>query len=290
MKKTLIVGTLLAAMVSMVGCQKVPAGNVGIKVHLLGSEKGVDAEELGPGRYYIGVNEELFLFPTWTQNYVWTKDLTESSPNDESITFQTVEGLGVNADVGISYHLDPKKIPIIFQKYRRSIDEITHVFIRNLVRDAFVSAASTKPVESIYGEGKAALMVEVNKHVKEQVENLGIIIDGIYLVGELRLPPTVNDSINNKIKAIQQAQLRQNEVAGTEAEARKAVVEAKGKADALMLTAKAQAEANRILAESLTPELIKYEAIKMWDGKMPVVMSGEGSSMLINPDTVLPKP
>lgn len=81
-------------------------------------------------------------------------------------------------------------------------------------------------------EGKAALMVEVNNHVKEQVENLGIIIDGIYLVGELRLPPTVKDSINNKIKAIQQAQLRQNEVAGTEAESRKAVVEAKGKADA----------------------------------------------------------
>ena len=62
------------------GCSKVPAGNVGIKVFLLGGAKGVDSQELGPGRYWIGWNEDLFLFPTWTQSYVWTKDPAEGSP------------------------------------------------------------------------------------------------------------------------------------------------------------------------------------------------------------------
>ena len=57
---------------TMVACSKAPAGHVGVKYYLLGGDKGVDSEELPPGRYWIGVNEELYLFPTFTQNYVWT--------------------------------------------------------------------------------------------------------------------------------------------------------------------------------------------------------------------------
>ena len=98
--------------VTLVGCSKVPVGNVGIKVYLLGSAKGVSNEEvLGVGRYYIGWNEELYLFPTFTQNYNFDK----AGQYDESITFQTSQGLSVNADVGISYSLEPSKIHVLFQ-------------------------------------------------------------------------------------------------------------------------------------------------------------------------------
>ena len=53
---------------SAVGCSRVPPGYVGVKVNLLGGAKGVDTEELGVGRYFIGPNTELHLFPTFTQN------------------------------------------------------------------------------------------------------------------------------------------------------------------------------------------------------------------------------
>ncbi len=72
----------LMIMATCVGCSKVPAGNVGIKVYLLGKSKGVDTEELPVGRYWIGINEELYKFPTFTQNYVWTKNINEGSIND----------------------------------------------------------------------------------------------------------------------------------------------------------------------------------------------------------------
>ena len=91
-------------------CSKVPAGYVGVKVNLYGTSKGVQAEELAVGRYWIGMNEELYTFPTFTQNYVWTRSSTEGSPNDESISFQTNEGVVVNTDVGISYHINSKKV------------------------------------------------------------------------------------------------------------------------------------------------------------------------------------
>jgi hypothetical protein len=58
MKKLLLAAMLMA---SVVGCSKVPAGNVGVKVYLLGTNKGVDHEVLGVGRYWIGFNEELYL-------------------------------------------------------------------------------------------------------------------------------------------------------------------------------------------------------------------------------------
>jgi hypothetical protein len=98
---------VLLSLLTLTACSKVPAGHVGIKFYLLGGAKGADTEELGAGRYWIGWNEELFLFPTFTQNYTWTREPIDGDTTDESITFQTDQGLSVNADVGISYTVDP---------------------------------------------------------------------------------------------------------------------------------------------------------------------------------------
>ena len=42
----------------------------------------------------------------------------------------------------------------------------------------------------------------------------------------------------------------------------------------------AQAEANRILASSLTPQIIQYKYVDTWDGKLPVY-SGAGVQPMI---------
>jgi len=254
---------------SVAACSTVPAGHVGVKVFLLGGDKGVDSEELGVGRYWIGPNEQLYIFPTYMQNYVWTKDPTEGSPNDESISFQTADGMTANADVGISYSIDPAKVTTIFQTYRRGVDEITDTFLRNMVRDALVKEASNKPIEYVYGAGKADLMASVQKDVADQVGPLGIKIDKIYWIGEIRLPSVVLDSINNKNAATQMAQQRQNEVAQAKAEADKKIEDARGTAESILRVADAQAKANKLLAQSLTPEFVQYQAITKWDGILP---------------------
>lgn len=270
--------------VSLAACSTVPAGHVGVKVYLLGGSKGVDSEELGVGRYWIGWNEQLYIFPTYMQNYTWVRGNNDAGTSgDESISFQTVEGMTANADVGVSYQLDPTKINKIFQTYRRGVDEITDTFLRNMVRDALVKQASTKPIEYIYGAGKADLMQAVQNDVQKQVENIGIKIDKIYWIGEIRLPQTVIDSINAKNAATQMAQQRQNEVAQARAEAEKKVAEAKGEADSILLKAKAQAEANRELSSSITPDLVQYRALDKWDGVLPR-MTGNSAVPFINVD------
>ena len=264
----------LVAAIALAGCSQVPAGNVGIKVYLLGGAKGVDTEELGPGRYWIGWNEDLYLFPTFTQNYVWTASSIEGSEANEELGFQTVEGLAVTADVGISYHIDPAKTAAIFQKYRRGVNEITDIYLRNMIRDSLVKNASSMEVEAVYGAGKTELIEQVQKDVTAQVSDLGIIIEKIYWIGELRLPSVVIAAINAKIGATQMAQQRQNEVQQAMAEAQKVRASAQGEADAKIMMAKAEAQSIELRGDALArnPKLVELQAIEKWNGVLPVTM------------------
>lgn len=271
---------LVIAALMLAACSKVPAGNVGIKVNLLGGEKGVDIEELAPGRYWIGMNEELYLFPTFTQNTVW--DNTKENGGDESLTFQTIEGMNVNADIGMSYAIDPEKAAAIFQKYRKGVDEITDLYLRNMVRDALNNAGSTKEIETVYGAGKADLIAQVEATVRDQVKPLGINIERIYWVNSLRLPDNVTAALNAKIAATQKAQQRENEVAQSKAEAQKSIEEARGRAESTRLVAEAEAQAIRVRGEALreNQRLVDLTLAEKWDGKLPQITGG--SMPLIN--------
>lgn len=271
---------LLLCVLALSACSKVPAGNVGVKVYLLGGAKGVDTEQLAPGRYWIGVNEELYLFPTFTQNYTWAK----TEQGDESISFQTVEGLSVNADVGISYSIDPNRVPLVFQKYRRGIDEITDIYLRNMVKDALVVAASDQPIETVYGKGKSDLIAEVEDAVRVQVEPLGIKVEKIYWTGEVRLPNAVVQALNAKIQATQIALQRENEVKTAEAQAAIEIAKAKGDAESLRLRSEAEANAIRVRAQALeaNAKLVDLTLAEKWDGKLPQNMYGSGAVPFIN--------
>jgi regulator of protease activity HflC (stomatin/prohibitin superfamily) len=274
-----LLAMLVLGLSFLTGCDQVPAGYVGVKVYMLGGPKGVDSEVLGTGRYMIGMNEQLFLFPLFKQNYTWTASLDDDQ-HDESISFQTKEGMQVNADIGITYSIDREKVPVVFQTYRRGVAEITDTFLRNNVRDAFSEVSSTMAVESVYGEGKAELMKRVLEKVRGTVAPIGILVDDIYLVNSIRLPDNVVKALNSKIEATQRAQQRENELREAEAESKKTVAIAEGAAAALLTTAKAQAESNSILSKSLTPELVELKRIEKWNGVTPTVMGSNSSTIL----------
>lgn len=264
MLKKLSMGLLC---LSLSACSYVPAGHQGIIVNLYGSDKGINMESVGVGRYWVGWGKELYIFPTFLQNYTWTSD---HSP-DESITMQTSEGLTVNSDVGITYNIRPENVTKVFQKYRLGVDEITNTFLRNMVRDAMNSVASTMTVEQLYGPGKESFITQVNNIVKAQATEDGIEIDKIYLIGTFRLPQNVTDSINSKIQATQNAMQVENEVATTKAEAQKTIIVAQAEAQRLLINSQAQAQANATLAKSITPEYLQYQALQKWNGILPQV-------------------
>ena len=274
MKRVLTLSLSLCALL-LAACSKVPAGNVGVKFQMYGDGKGA-LQELPPGRYWVGWGYELYTFPTYTQTYTFTRSASEGRPVDESLSFQTSQGLTVNADVGITYHIDPARVTLIFQKYRKGIDEITDVYLRNMVRDALVKQAAGLDIESVYGRGKANLIEAVQRDVSDEVAPVGIVVEKIYWIGELRLPENVVQSINAKIQATQMAEQRKNEIAQAQAEAAKEVAMAEGKAKAQLAIAEAEAQAIRVKGDALraNPDIIHMTAVEKWNGQLPTYTGG----------------
>jgi len=252
MKKIMLLVIVLA---TIIGCTKVPAGYVGVKVYLLGSSKGVDQEVLSIGRYWIGVNEDLYLFPLFMQNVRWTESETDFSPSDEAVRFQDKNIMTLTADVGFSYTLDSKKIPTLFQRHRKGIEEITGVYLRNIIQNSFNVIGGNMEFSDINGPMKSIFLEKVKAEISRAVGDEGFIIEKVTLL-DLRPPKDVMQSISEKMKAQQDAQ------------------KAKAEAEAVITTAKGEAEAMRLRQLMITPNLIQYEAIKKWDGKLPNVSGG----------------
>lgn len=280
--KRIFVGTV-GIIVLLIGLvlpffKKVEAGYVGVKVYLLGTNKGVDSEILTPGYYMVGFNEELYLFPTFQQTVLWS----DTDDEKQAFSFQSKEGMVSNVDVSVSYTVNEEKVHILFQTYRKGLDEITQQYVYNFIRDSLNQVASKMTVEEAYGERRQELQECVMKLVREKMEPLGINIDFIAFVGGIRPPESVVRAIDAKVAAKQLAQQRENEIQEAEAQAKKQealalgnsnarIQEAKGRAEAIKIEAEAQAEANRVLSLSLTDNLIKYEQIKRWNGILPQV-------------------
>jgi regulator of protease activity HflC (stomatin/prohibitin superfamily) len=238
-------------------------GYVGVIVNLLGDEKGVKEKPIHVGMHWIAPWKRLYTFPIFEQNHTWE--------NKELFFFQTREGLNVEAEIGITFHINPESVPRIFQRYRRGMHEITHVFIRNYIRDAISNEASQLTIEEIYSSKKVAFLNNVQQRIASELKDMGIVITRVYLIDQLIFPKSVVVALNEKIAAIQRAEQRENELREAEAEAKKKVATAQGEASCTILRAEAEASANQIVAKSITEHLIRWQSISKWDGKLPQV-------------------
>ncbi len=267
-EKTLIsvIGICTIFILACFFCLKtISPGYVGVVVDLLGDNKGVEAKELHVGMHWINPWKRVYQFPIFEQNDTWE--------DHEQFNFQTSEGMAVSADIGITYHLRPESIPTIFQRYRRGMDEITNTFIRNYIRDAINKSASRTKIEDLYS-GKTSFFEDVESHVRADLAPIGIELSRIYLIGRFHFPLNVITALNAKIEANQRAQQRENELREAEAEAKKQIAKAEGQARCVVLQAESEAHANLMLAKSITPELIQWQAVQKWDGNLPHVTGG----------------
>lgn len=245
--------------------ETIQAGYVGVRVNLY-ADKGVDNEVVGTGRYFVGMNERLYAFPTFNQLRSY----------DEQFSFQTSDAMDVFAHIGVEYNIDPAKAAHVFATYRKGIEEITDVNLRQYISDSLIKNASAMDINELTQGGKTTLLDRVTKELRSKLDPVGIRIVKLSWTGDLTYPKQVKDSINAKIEATQRALLRENEVAQSKAEAEKLRVAAQGEADARLTRARAEAEAIAIKAKALrdNPDVLKLNAIEKWDGKLPVYSAG----------------
>ena len=261
---TALVG-LGAAAYALWALTTIEAGYVGVRVNLY-ADKGVQNEVVGTGRYFLGINEQMYRFPTFNQlkNY------------EQPFLFQSSDAMEIKARIGVEYNIDPMKAATVFATYRKGIEEITEVNIRQYISDSLIKNATLMDVNAITQGGKSKLLEDVTKEIRAKLDPVGIRIVKLSWMDDLQYPAQVRASINAKIEATQRALLRENEVAQSKAEAEKLRVAAQGEADARLTRAKAEAEAIAIKAKALrdNPGILQLNAIDKWNGVLPQYMTG----------------
>ena len=241
-------------------CERIDAGHVGVKVNLYGDNKGVsDVTEVTGMVFFNPITHNIYEFPTFIQHKEYT--------GDNSFIVNSKDGSEFHVSPIINYSVQRDKVPSIFAKYRRSLDQIEEGFLKTSVFDAFRLATNKYTADELIGN-RQAYEIEVRKILEGQLLREGFVVN--QFTSNLIYPETFKNAINAKNNAVQAALKAENDVKTAEAEAKIKVAQAEGNAQSMLTIAKAEAEANRLKQTTLTPLLIQLEYVKKWDGKLPV--------------------
>lgn len=266
----IVVAILFITFFSFVGCERIDAGHSGVKVELYGSDKGVQDVELVTGMvWYNRFTTAVYEFPTYVREtkYQYTK-LDDESVVDHSIKCTTTDGMSISFDVGINYSVLPEKVSDIFRKYRLSLDEIEARYLYTSVRNAYNSVAGRMTAEHIISN-RTQYEDSVRATLVRQLKQEGFEVQQLTILGKISVPRALEDAINAKITAVQNAQRAENEKQQTIAEAQKQIEAARGDSASTIIRAKASAEKNRLAQQTLTPLIVQQQLVERWDGKLP---------------------
>lgn len=129
----------------------------------------------------------------------------------------------------------------------------------------------------------------IRKAVRERLTNelkeRSIIVDDL-LIDNISFKPEFQASIENKQIQAQNALAEKEKVAGEEQKANQAIEQARGRAESVLVEAKKQAEANRELSASITPELVQYLMVQKLAPNVNVMMIPTGQQFIFSPDVL----
>lgn len=241
------------------GCRIIRQGEVGV-VRKLGkiSEPPLQA---GP-RLFNPVTTKIIKVPIRTVNL----EVTLSLPSRE--------GVNVEAEISILYSVDGSRATFLIEK-------IGDQYENSLILPVFRAGASDITARFMAKDMHTGNRAEIEAAIKEQMNGLlverGIIIEAV-LLKTIRLPAGLSRAIEEKLEAEQEAQRMEFILQREAQEAERRLIEARG-----------IREANSVINEGLTPQILEYKSIEAFrelsksdntkiiftDGKVP---------MLINPE------
>lgn len=260
-----IFATLLLVTCCCTSCYtRVDAGHEGIKVNLYGDSKGVDDVELVTGAvWYNPITTAVYEYPTFVQT-------VDYAPFD----INAKDGSKFTVDPTININLIPGTAAATFKKYRKPMDEVIHDVLKTHIVNAYrvkLNSYTTDELVSKREEFERAVEDYLRDVLLKENFELGEMTSG------LKYPESLERSITAKNEAVQNALRIENEVAAIEAEAKKKIAEANGSAEAMRITADAEAYYNRTVSASLSTNLVNMKALEKWDGRTPIVSGGSGT-------------
>ena len=255
------------------------SGEVGIKVNTGKFEQ----EALPAGlHFYIPVLQKIIPVNTRirliTYSNVSTGALGDSYRGFEgglrrnpAISVLDKRGLTVNIDIAVQYRLKAESAPATIEKWGSSWEEkIINSKVREVVRDV-VGQYTAEQLPEMRNQIASAIETKVKQRV-EALPNQPVILSSVEL-RNIVLPPKIKEKIEEVQAAKQDVTIAEQEKEKAKQQAQKAAevargvaeknrIEAQGEADKIRIEAEEQAKANKLISESLTPELLQLEQIK----------------------------
>lgn len=258
-KKKLIALSVLCLIVfgfiSIFEINRIDSGQTGIMVNLAGSERGVDEAEVKTGWViYNRFTKELFEYPAFAQIVDY-----------EVFEIQDKKGEIFYADPTLEYYIEREDAKTVFLRYRKDIKTLEHSAILSEVKNAYKDVCGLYETDSLINN-RPQFEKEVETLLSTRLSERGFTLSNIQ--SSVKPNDGMQKAINEKNISVQNALKLENELKAAEAEAQKKIAAARG-----------EAEANKIIQMSITPQLIQKMWVEKWDGQMPKVV---GSDNIMN--------
>jgi len=222
----------------------VPAGTTGV-YHLFGRVKD---QPYKSGLHVVIPFAKIDLMSIRTEQYTMSVIPTEGQLNrDDSIDALTKEGLKVNLDITVLYHLIEDKAPEVFRTIGLDYDQ---KIIRTEVRGAIRDVIATYDAKDIYSEKREEATNKIAERLKESLNPRGVEVETVIL-RNVALPALLTQAIEAKLTADQEQQKYDFILQKETKEAERKRIEAAG-----------QRDSQKIINESLSNQYLQYLYIK----------------------------
>ena len=258
---------LVVSILQPYAIEKVDSGNKGLKINLVGAQRGVSSYQYKTGWvFYNTWTEQMLEFPIYQQHIEY---------DDQSVILKG--GFSATIKPTFNSSLREDAIGDMFVNLRRDIKDVEQGWLKNAIIGAVNDVSNTWEVDSIFNHRQAfeaAIVAECNVRLSKW-----------FNVSQLRtniIPPdALQESIINKTKAIQQAEASEQQALAAIAEGKRKVAVARADSAETIINAQAAALAIKIKQNQLSPLYIEYVKWNAWDGKLPTTVAG-GSGTLLN--------
>ncbi len=250
--KIFIISMVLLALLSVIlsSAGIVEAGQRGVLLRF-GAVTGTIKDE---GLYFkIPFAEKVVLMSTQIQKY---SALASASSKDLQV---------VTTEVTVNFQLDPKKVGEIYRNMRQDYE---HNVIQPFVQEAVKSTAANFDAEQLITQ-RPKVKADLQNLLTKRLAVLGIDVIEVSIT-DFRFTQVFQDSIEAKVKAVQQALEAENALRRVEFEAQQAIVKATAEAKGLELQ-KAQISDQLLQLRQIEVQRI---AVEKWNGQMPTVVTG----------------
>lgn len=280
------IGAIILA-VSMVGCliflkastAKIKNGHVGVVYSIQG---GVQDEVLGQGWKFVGPTKKVIQYSIRTQQLYMSKDSQEGSKDDESLNVGT-QGGTVNVDFEMSYSFNPDTVANVYKKYGGlSGKEIVDGIVRGRIRGLVNEVTSKYTVAEVYIDKRQEVNEAITRHLQENLSEVGINVERASLP-EVRPDEQVMATLKEKARMQEQLAVEKQKQEKVALEAETKRIEAQGEADKKLIQAQAEADANKLLEQSITPELIELKRLEKWNGSNATTVVNGVESTVVTP-------